>query len=74
MVKIIVERANAARDFMGLTHVDGDYLTIEDAEVAQNYLPKDELDTLNRIVSLYLDFAELMAKEEKPMTMNDWVI
>ena len=71
--EIIVERANAEKDFMGLTTFDGDYPTKEDAEIAKNYLSKDELDTLNRIVSLYLDFAELMAKEEKPMTMNDWL-
>lgn len=71
--EIIVERANAKRDFMGLTSFDGDYPTKEDTEIAKNYLSKDELDTLNRIVSLYLDFAELMAKEEKPMTMNDWI-
>ena len=71
--EIIVERANAEKDFMGLTTFDGDYPTKEDAEIAKNYLSKDELDTLNRIVSLYLDFAELMAKEEKPMTMNDWI-
>ena len=72
--EIIVERANAKKDFMGLTTFDGDYPTKEDAEIAKNYLSKDELDTLNRMVSLYLDFAELMAKEEKPMTMNDWIV
>ena len=71
--EIIVERANAKKDFMGLTTFDGDYPTKEDAEIAKNYLSKDELDILNRIVSLYLDFAELMAKEEKPMTMKDWI-
>ena len=71
--EIIVERANAKRDFMGLISFDGDYPTKEDAEIAKNYLSKEELDTLNRIVSLYLDFAELMAKEEKPMTMKDWI-
>lgn len=71
--EVIVERANAEKDFMGLTTFAGDYPTLEDTEIAKNYLSKDELDTLNRIVSLYLDFAELMAKEEKPMTMNDWI-
>lgn len=71
--EIIAERANAEKDFMGLTSFNGDYPMLEDATVAKNYLSKDELDILNRIVSLYLDFAELMAKEEKPMTMNDWV-
>lgn len=71
--EIIVERENAEKDFMGLTFFNGNYPTKEDAEIAKNYLSKDELDTLNRIVSFYLDFAELMAKEEKPMTMNDWI-
>ena len=44
-----------------------------DAETAKNYLSSDELDTLNRIVSLYLDFAELQAKSHKPMYMKDWI-
>ena len=44
-----------------------------DAEVAKNYLNADEVDTLNRIVSLYLDYAELQAKEHKPMYMSDWI-
>lgn len=48
--EIIVERANAEKDFMGLTTFDGDYPIKEDAEVAKNYLSKDELDTLNRVV------------------------
>lgn len=59
---IIVERANASKGLMELTNFDGDYPTIEDAEIAKNYLSNDELDTLNRIVSLYLDFVGLMAK------------
>ena len=44
-----------------------------DAEIAKNYLSSDELDTLNRIVSLYLDFAELQAKSHNPMYMKDWI-
>lgn len=44
-----------------------------DAEIAKNYLSSDELDTLNRIVSLYLDFAELQVKSHKPMYMKDWI-
>jgi hypothetical protein len=46
---------------------------LEDAVVAKNYLSKEELDALNRIVTLYLDFAELQALEQHPMTMDDWV-
>ncbi len=41
--------------------------------MAKNYLTHDELDTLNRIVTLYLEFAELQAKNRKPMTMKDWI-
>lgn len=71
--EIINDRANAEKDFMGLTSFSGNYPIESDALVAKNYLSKDEIDTLNRLVSLYLDFAELQAKEEKTMTMLDWV-
>jgi hypothetical protein len=42
--------------------------------VAKNYLMAEELDTLNRIVSMYLDFAELQAFNRKPMYMKDWIV
>ena len=71
--EIIKERADAKKDFMGLTSFNGDYPLVEDAVIAKNYLTKEELNMLNRIVSLYLDFAELQALEEHVMTMNDWV-
>lgn len=71
--EIIKERADASKDFMGLTSFSGDYPLLEDAVVAKNYLTKEEMDVLNRIVSLYLDFAELQALEERVMTMNDWI-
>lgn len=70
--EIIKERADANKDFMGLITFNGDYPLLEDAFVAKNYLSKEELDVLNRIVSLYLDFAELQALEQHPMTMRDW--
>lgn len=70
--EIIADRAKAEKDFMGLTSFSGNYPILNDALIAKNYLNKDELDTLNRLVSLYLDFAELQAKEEKVMTMADW--
>jgi len=47
--------------------------TESDAIIAKNYLSDDELDTLNRIVMLYLEFAELQAKEHVPMYMKDWL-
>ena len=71
--EIIVERANSDKDFMGLTNFSGDYPTLLDASIAKNYLTNKELDILNRIVSMYLDYAELQAIEEKTMTMQDWV-
>lgn len=70
--EIIKERADASKDFMGLTNFSGDYPLLEDAVIAKNYLSKEELDVLNRIVTLYLDFAELQALEQHVMTMADW--
>lgn len=71
--EVIYERADADKDFMGLTSWTGALPKRDDAKIAKNYLNNDELDTLNRIVSLYLDFAELQAKQHKPMYMADWI-
>ena len=71
--EVIYERADAEKDFMGMTSWTGALPKRTDAEVAKNYLSADELDTLNRIVSLYLDFAELQAKSHQPMYMKDWI-
>ena len=71
--EVIYSRADADKDFMGLTSWTGALPKRTDAGIAKNYLSPDELDTLNRIVSLYLDFAELQAKSHKPMYMKDWI-
>ena len=71
--EIIYERADAQKGFMGLTTWTGALPKKSDAEVAKNYLSKEEIATLNRIVSLYLDFAELQAEEHRPMYMKDWI-
>ena len=71
--EIIYDRANAAKDFMGLTTWTGMMPKRTDAEFAKNYLNEDEIDTLNRIVNLYIDYAELRAKDHKPMYMRDWI-
>ena len=71
--EIIYDRANAARDFMGLTTWTGMLPKRTDAEYAKNYLNAEEIDTLNRIVNLYIDYAELRAKDHKPMYMRDWI-
>ena len=72
--EVIVERADATQPFMGLqTTRPGGFVRKEDAAVAKNYLNEGELQVLNRIVNLYIEYAELQALERKPMTMRGWV-
>lgn len=71
--EIIYERANAEKDFMGLTTWSGAMPSKPEAEIAKNYLTHEEVKSLNRIVSLYLDFAEMQAEEHRPMYMKDWI-
>ena len=72
--EVIHERADAAVPFMGLkTTRPGGVIKKEDVTVAKNYLTEEELQTLNRIVTLYLEFAELKAMQRQPMTMRDWI-
>jgi len=71
--EIIYGRANADKDLMGLTTWTGMMPKRTDAEFAKNYLNEEEIDTLNRIVNLYIDYAELRAKDHKPMYMRDWI-
>ena len=71
--EIIYERADSEKDFMGLTTWVGAMPTKPEAEIAKNYLTHEEIKSLNRIVSLYLDFAEMQAEEHRPMYMKDWI-
>jgi hypothetical protein len=71
--EVIFARANGEMPFAGLTTWSGVMPRVGDALVAKNYLTEDEIDTLNRIVTLYLDFAELQAKDHIPMYMSDWL-
>lgn len=71
--EVIYDRANAEKDFMGLTTWRGAMPTQHEAEIPKNYLSEEEVDMLNRIVNLYLDFAELQAKSHVPMYMKDWI-
>lgn len=71
--EIVAARADASKPHMGLTSWTGAKPMQADAEIAKNYLTHEELDTLNRIVSIYLDFAELQALNRKLMYMNDWI-
>lgn len=72
--EIIVKRADAQEPFMGLRSTrPGGIIRKDDACVAKNYLTEEELQVLNRIVNLYIEFAELRALERRPMTMQDWL-
>lgn len=70
--ELIAERADPARANMGLTVWSGEQIRQKDVTVAKNYLSTDEIDELNRIVVMYLDFAELQALSRKAMTMAGW--
>lgn len=72
--EIIHSRADASKFNMGMTNWVGSKIQKNESETAKNYLNKDELDILNRIVTLYLEFAEIQAINRKPMTMKDWII
>ena len=71
--EIIASRADATKPNMGLTTWPGARPRKADAEVAKNYLGPEELDVLNRIVSFYLEFAELQALNRKAMSMQAWI-
>lgn len=70
--ELIVERADAEKDFMGLFTFKGRHPTLVEARTAKNYLDEKELRSMGQLVSGYLDFAERQAEREIPMTMNDW--
>ncbi|RYM31488.1 cell filamentation protein Fic [Brumimicrobium glaciale] len=70
--EVIEERANTKMNNMGLTTWRGGKVRKEDVTISKNYLSKEELDTLNRIVTMYLDYAEFQAKNHKQMFMKDW--
>ncbi len=71
--ELIVDRAKAEKENMGLTAWKGDKVRKTDVTVAKNYLTEKELKSLNRIVTMYLDYAEDQAERQQPMHMNDWI-
>ena len=71
--EVIYERADAEKENMGLTSWEHDEIRRSDVEVAKNYLTEQELDALNKIVTAYLDIAEVHALNKEPMYMKDWL-
>ena len=71
--EIIYQRADAEKQNMGLTSWSGKEIRKTDVEIAKNYLSEQELDALNKIVTAYLDIAEVRALNHEPMYMKDWL-
>ena len=71
--EVIYQRVDAEKENMGLTSWSGDTIHRSDVEVAKNYLSEAELDALNKIVTAYLDIAEVHALNQEPMYMKDWL-
>lgn len=71
--EVIYERVDNEKPLVGMTNFKGNYITKDDVKIAKNYLSEIELQRLNLLVSQFLDFAELQALEQIPMTMHDWI-
>ena len=71
--EVIYQRADAEKANMGLTYWQGKTIKKSDVEVAKNYLNEEEIDALNKIVTAYLDIAEVHALNHEPMYMKDWL-
>lgn len=71
--EIVYARVDSNKPNVGMTNFSGARPTKKEVTIAKNYLSDDELDTLNRLVTSYLEFAELQAKKRKPMKMQDWI-
>lgn len=71
--EVIYQRADADKDNMGLTAWAGKEIKRSDVEIAKNYLSEKEIDALNKIVTAYLDIAEVHALNQEPMYMKDWL-
>lgn len=70
--ELIADRADATKENMGLKSWKGEKVRKPDVTIAKNYLIEKEVKDLNRIVTMYLDFAELQAERQNPMYMKDW--
>jgi len=71
--EVIYSRIDAAKPYLGLTSFKGEHPTKKEIIIAKNYLNEEELNILNRLVTAYLEIAELQALNRKPMYMKDWL-
>jgi hypothetical protein len=70
--EVIYDRVDNEKPLVGMTNFKGDYITKDDVKIARNYLSEIELQRLNLLVSQFLDFAELQALEQVPISMQNW--
>lgn len=71
--EIVHSRVNASSPYLDMTNWLGEKPTRDEVAIAKNYLTPEELDALNHIVNIYLEFAELQALNRKPMYMQNWI-
>lgn len=71
--EVIYDRVDNEKTLVGMTNFKGDYITEDDVKIAKNFLSEIELQRLNLLVSQFLDFAELQALEQIPMSMQNWI-
>ncbi len=69
----VYKRVDASKEHIGLTHFKGEIPTKKEVEIAKNYLAEDELNILNRMVTAFLEIAEIQALDRTPMYMADWI-
>jgi len=69
----VYKRVDSSKEHIGLTHFKGEIPTKKEVEIAKNYLAEDELNILNRMVTAFLEIAEIQALDRAPMYMADWV-
>ena len=72
--ELVYERADSSKPNMGVVHFKGSKPTRAEAEIAKNYLNEEELNMLNRIVTAYIEIAEIQAMNKTPMYMSDWIV
>ncbi len=71
--EIIYSRVDSGKPNLGMSSFKGRKPTKQEAEIAKNYLAEDELNILNRLVTAYLELAEIQALNQEPMYMKDWI-
>ncbi len=71
--EVIYQRIDSTKPNLGLTNFKGEKPSLQETEIAKNYLDEKELNLLNRFVTAYLEIAELQALNQNPMYMKDWV-